>query len=213
MPSSRIRVVVADDHPVYLDGLVAAIRERPELVLVGVANDGFGALRLLRELQPDVAVLDLRLPGLEGTDVLRAAKETIPALKVLMLSAVTTSIVVYDAIHHGANGYAVKSAARATICDAIVIVARNGFYASPELSSAIAREIGLRSTDAPQNLSAREHEILTLLAEGLTVHDVAERIHVSPSTVKSLQGRMYAKLGVSGSTAAVAEAMRRGLLE
>jgi two-component system, NarL family, nitrate/nitrite response regulator NarL len=212
MPTARTRIIVADDHPLYLEGVVGAIRERPEFELVGQAGDGLQALALIREAQPDVAVIDLRLPQLDGIGVLQDVKASMQQTKVLILSWVTTSAVVYDAIERGADGYASKTATRAEICDAIAIVARGESYLSPELGGGIANQIRLRSNAEPQLLSGREHQVLAFMADGLKVHEVAKQLNLSVSTVKTHQEHLYEKLGVSSAAAAVAEAMRRGLL-
>jgi two-component system nitrate/nitrite response regulator NarL len=212
MSLPRTRIVVADDHPLYLDGLVGAVRERAEFELIGQARDGLEALKLIREAEPDVAVLDLRLPGIDGVDVLKDIKRSFPEVRVLILSWVTTSAVVYDVIECGADGYMSKTAARAEICDAIAIVARGQSYMSPELSGGIAEQIRLRSNTKRELLSSREHQVLALLADGLKVQDVAKRLNLSVSTVKTHQEHLYEKLGVSSAAAAVAEAMRRGML-
>jgi two-component system, NarL family, nitrate/nitrite response regulator NarL len=212
MPPARTRIIVADDHPLYLEGVVGAIRERPEFELVGQAGDGLQALALIREAQPDVAVIDLRLPQLDGIGVLQDVKASMQQTKVLILSWVTTSAVVYDAIERGADGYASKTATRADICDAIAIVARGESYLSPELGAGIANQIRLRSNAEPQLLSGREHQVLAFMADGLKVHEVAKQLNLSVSTVKTHQEHLYEKLGVSSAAAAVAEAMRRGLL-
>jgi two-component system, NarL family, nitrate/nitrite response regulator NarL len=213
MREPRITVVIADDHPVYLEGLAGAIRERPDLELVGQAAEGREAIALLRERKPTVAVIDVRLPELDGIAVLADAKRSIPATHVLLLSAVTEGSVVYDAIRDGADGFVAKTATRATICDAIRIVARGETYISPELSGGIAQEIRRQSAPPPRLLTAREQEILRCVASGLKVHEVAAELHLSVSTVKTHQEHIYAKLGVSGAPAAVAESMRRGLLD
>jgi two-component system, NarL family, nitrate/nitrite response regulator NarL len=212
MPLPRTRIVIADDHPLYLDGLAGAVRERPEFELVGQARDGLEALTVIREAKPEVAVLDLRLPRMDGVDVLEDVKRGLPAIRVLILSWVTTSAVVYDVIERGADGYVSKTATRSDICDAVAIVARGESYISPELSGGIANQIRLRSTGKPSLLSSREHQVLALLADGLKVHEVAKRLNLSASTVKTHQERLYEKLGVSSAAAAVAEAMRRGML-
>lgn len=208
---ARTRVVVADDHPVYREGIAAAIRERPELDLVGEASNGREALVLIRSMRPDVALLDVRLPSLDGTAVMSEVKRGLPGTRVLLLSAVTTGNVVYDAIQKGADGFIAKTASRREICEALTSVARGNTFLSPELTSGIADEIRGRISE-PAVLTPREHEILVLVAEGLGVQEIGERLSVSSSTVKTHLQRTYQRLGVSERAAAVAEAMRRGLL-
>jgi two-component system nitrate/nitrite response regulator NarL len=214
MPAARVRVVVADDHPLFREGIERAVRERPELELVASAGDGREALVSIRELAPAVAVLDLRLPGLDGLQILNAVTRDDLPTRVLFLSASGDPELVYRAVQGGAAGYFRKEADRQAILDAIAAVARGRTVIDPELQAGIFDQIRLRGTgeDRPI-LTSREREVLTLMAEGLSGPQIAERLIVAVPTVKTHQARLYEKLGVSERAAAVAEAMRRGLLE
>lgn len=214
MTVPRVTVLVADDHPLFRDGIVRAVRERPDLELVGEAGDGATTLRLVRELQPAVAVLDLALPRLDGLAVLHALRRDGLPTRVLMLSASTEAPLVFEAVSAGAAGYLAKSASREQVCDAAAAVARGETVLDPSLQSGLFDEVRARGViDARPVLTGREHEVLTLMAEGLAAPAIAERLFVSTSTVKSHLGHLYEKLGVSDRAACVAEAMRRGLLE
>jgi len=209
----RVRVFVADDHPLYRDGVVRAIRDWPEFELVGEAADGRAALTALEELKPDVAVLDLRMPELGGVEILEAlVRDGVPT-RVVLLSAFTESAVAYDAVAAGAAAFLTKDAGRQTICETIAAVARGERVFAPEINAALAEAVRERRVDDQPALSGREREILVLIAEGLSGPEVAERLFLSPTTVKSHLQNLYRKLGVSDRAAAVAEAMRRGLLE
>ena len=214
MPPARVSVVVADDHPLFREGIERAVRERPDLELLGVAADGREALERIRELAPRVAVLDLRLPGLDGLQVLNALTRDKLDTRVLMLSASGEPEVVYRAVQAGAAGYFRKEADRDAILDAIAAVGAGRTAVDPELQAGVFDQIRLRGTGEERPiLTAREREVLTLLAEGLSGPQIAERLIVALPTVKTHQARLYDKLGVSERAAAVAEAMRRGLLE
>ena len=214
MPPARVSVVVADDHPLFREGIERAVRERPELELVGSANDGREALELVRELEPLVAVLDLRLPGLGGLQLLNAITRDELPTRVLILSASGDPELVYRAVQAGAAGYFRKEVDRHTILDAISAVSRGRTVVDPELQAGVFDQIRLRGTDDDRPiLTAREREVLTLMAEGLSGPQIADRLIVALPTVKTHQARLYEKLGVSERAAAVAEAMRRGLLE
>jgi two-component system nitrate/nitrite response regulator NarL len=214
MPPARVSVVVADDHPLFREGIERAVRERPELELTGSAQDGREALALIRELQPAVAVLDLRLPGLDGLQVLTAITRAGMPTRVLVLSASGDPELVYRAVQAGAAGYFRKEADRHTILDAISAVARGRTVIDRELQPGVFDQIRLRGADEDRPiLTAREKEVLTLMAEGLSGPQIADRLIVALPTVKTHQARLYEKLGVSERAAAVAEAMRRGLLE
>jgi len=216
MPSShkRVRVLVADDHPIYREGIVRAIKERPDLELVGEAGDGREALESIRELSPDVAVLDIRMPELEGTQVLSAIKRDGVATEVVFLSAFMEAELAYKTVAEGARGYLSKESSRQEICDAIVTVARGGTALAAEVQAGLAQQIQQRERDDGRpELTARESEVLGMIAEGLSAPEIGRRIHLSPTTVKTHLHTLYEKLGVSDRAAAVAEAMRRGLLE
>jgi two-component system, NarL family, nitrate/nitrite response regulator NarL len=210
---ARARVVIADDHPVYRDGIARAVRERPDLELVGEAATGREALALIRELTPDVAVLDMRLPDLDGRQVLEALRRDGATTRVVFVSAYVDSELVYAAVGGGASGYLSKDATRQEICDAIVAVARGGPALAAEVHDGLMREIQLRSEHDSPVLSPREREVLELTAAGLSAPEIGRRLYLSPATVKSHLQHLYDKLGVSDRAAAVAEAMRRGLLE
>jgi two-component system nitrate/nitrite response regulator NarL len=209
----RVRVFVADDHPMYREGLVRAIKERPDLELVGACGDGRTALPEIRRLTPDVAVLDVRMPGLTGTEVLNALARERITTRVVFLSAHVESDLVYRAVAMGAAAYLSKEADRATIFDAVAAVARGQTVLSPEIQSGLASQIQLREAQRRPVLSPREQEVLRLIAEGGSAPAIARELHLSPSTIKTHLQSLYEKLGVSDRAAAVAVAMRSGLLE
>lgn len=210
----RVRVIVADDHPLYREGIVRAVKDRPDLELVGEAADGRRALELIKEVEPDVAVLDIRMPELEGTQVLSALRRDGVATEVLFLSAFMESELAYKTVAEGARGYLSKEASRQEICDAIVTVARGGTALAPEVQAGLAQEIQVRErADGRPTLTPREFEVLQMIAEGMSAPGIAQALHLSTTTVKTHLHTLYEKLGVSDRAAAVAEAMRRGLLE
>ncbi len=212
--SPRVRVLVADDHPIYREGIVRAIKERPDLELVGEAADGREALEQIKALGPDVAVLDIRMPQLEGTQVLSALRRDGIETEVLFLSAFMESELAYRTVAEGAKGYLSKESSRQEICEAIVTVARGGTALAAAVQAGLASEIQQRErADGRPDLTPRESEVLHMIAEGLSAPQIAKRIHLSPTTVKTHLHTLYEKLGVSDRAAAVAEGMRRGLLE
>jgi two-component system nitrate/nitrite response regulator NarL len=210
----RVTVVVADDHPIYREGIVRAINERPDLELVGEAADGRQALERIQARSPEVAVLDIRMPGLDGTQVLLAMRRDGLETEVLFLSAFMEPELAYRTVASGARGYLSKESSRHEVCEAIVTIARGGTALAAEAQAGLAREIQERErTGGPPQLTDREQEVLNLVAEGLSAPDIGRQIHLSTTTVKSHLHSLYEKLGVSDRAAAVAEAMRRGLLE
>ncbi len=213
MTEPRVRVIVADDHPLYRESVVRAVKDRPEFELVGEAADGRTVLEDIRRLGPDVAVLDYKMPELDGLQVLNAIQRDGLPTRVVLLSAFLEGAVVYQAVAAGAAAYLSKDADRARICDAIAAVARGETVLSPEAQAGIATEVRVRGRVERPALTGREHEILVLVAEGRAAPDIAGQLHLSPATVKGHLQAIYEKLGVSDRAAAVAEGMRRGLLE
>jgi two-component system, NarL family, nitrate/nitrite response regulator NarL len=205
------RVVVADDHPIYREGLAAAIRERPELVLVAECDDGDEAVEAVREHRPDVALLDVRMRRLDGVDALTRLGGARSQTRIVFLSAFGEGEVVARALAAGAAGFLSKESDRADICDALVAAAGGQIVLSPGLQTEVLRELR-RPSPEPIHLSEREHDVMRLTARGHSGPEIASRLGIAPSTVKTHLKRVYAKLGVADRAAMVAEAMRCGLL-
>jgi two-component system, NarL family, nitrate/nitrite response regulator NarL len=210
---ARVRVCVADDHPMFREAVVRAIKERPDLELVGEAADGRTALDLIRDLQPDVAVLDIKMPELDGLRVLNAVRRDALPTRVVLLSAFLDGRMAFEAVAGGAAAFVPKDADRGRLTDTIAAVSRGETVIAQELQAGLAEEIQLRNAPDRPGLSAREREILHHIAAGRSAPEIAKLLYLSPATVKSHLGALYEKLGVSERAAAVAEAMRRGLLE
>ena len=215
VPSGRpkVRVVVADDHPLYREGVVRALKASGQVEVVAEAEDGRVALAALQEHLPDVAVLDYKLPGLDGLALTHAVVRDGLPTRVLLLSALTEGGIVYQALETGAAGYLAKEAHRDEIVDAVLACARGENILSSELASGLVSEIRLRSNNDSPILTEREHEILKLIASGKSLPEIAKELYLGVTTVKTHVQHLYAKLGVSDRAAAVAEAMRHGLIE
>lgn len=195
------------------DGLLRAVSAQPSLEVVGSAGNGREALEEIRRTAPDVALLDVKMPELDGIGVVRALVREESPTRVVFLSAYVDSAVAYRALAEGAAGFLSKEASAAAVCEAIVAAHRGETVMSPEVQRGIAEEIRLRSAPERTALSTREREVLALIAEGMSAPDIGKQLHLSPATVKGHLHALYEKLGVSERAAAVAEAMRRGLLE
>ena len=207
-------MLIADDHPLFRGAIGRVIEGCHELELVAQAQDGREALERIRELGPDVAVIDVRMPGLDGSDVLVAVREEGLPTNVVFLSAFLDSKTVYDAVAAGAKAYLSKEAEPDEIVAAITAAARGDTILSPEVQTGLAEQIRFREeNEARPRLSEREHEVLNLIAQGLSAPEIGERIHLSTATVKTHLQHLYEKLGVSERAAAVAEGMRRGLVD
>jgi two-component system nitrate/nitrite response regulator NarL len=200
---TRVRVYVADDHPVFRDGVVLALKQRPEFDVVGAGEDGRQALDAIRALSPDVAVLDVSMPGLDGHEVLRAVQRDALATRVVMLSATVLPPEEREALAAGALAYLSKEVTRDAICEAVAAAARGQRLQDDVAEPARERPL----------LSPRELEVLRLTAGGQSAPSIGRDLHLSPETVKTHLKNLYEKLGVSDRAAAVAEGMRRGLVE
>lgn len=206
-------MLAADRHPLFREAITRAIRERPELELVAQARDGREALDAIGAKRPDVAVIDRSLSKLTGEQILNAVGRDGLGTRVILIGADPPSALVYAAIAKGAAGYLTTETDARQLCEAISAVARGSTVLAPELQGGIAGEIRLREVHERPVLSDRERETLKLVAEGLTAPDIGKRLHLSTGTVKTHLAHLYEKLEVSERAAAVAQAMRRGLLE
>jgi len=208
-----VRVLVADDHPLYREALADTVRQRPDLELVAKVASGREALAEIRDAPPDVAVLEVKMPDLDGTDLVDAVTRDDLPTRVVLLSAFVDSALAYRALGVGAAGYLSKDSTGERICDAIAAVSRGETVLDPEVQAGVAHEIRLRVEDERPALTSREREILRLTADGCSAPQIAEQLYLSPTTVRTHLQHLYDKLGVSDRAAAVAEAMRQRLLE
>jgi two-component system nitrate/nitrite response regulator NarL len=210
----RTRVYVADDHPLYRQSLARIIARSGQFELVGEAVDGRSALQEVKAAPPDVLVLDVDMPGLDGLAVLHALVRDEIAVRVLLISGSVDGELVYRALQSGAAGFLTKDEDERAITDAIAAVARGETALGPKSQGAIAQGVRARATE-PEHppLSARERDVLRLTASGLSSLEIGRELHLSPATVKTHLQRIYTKLGVSDRAAAVAEGMRLGMLE
>jgi DNA-binding NarL/FixJ family response regulator len=210
-----IRLLIADDHPVVRDGLCNMFARDPEFEVLGEAADGSEAVRLAGALQPDVILMDLRMPRMDGlTAITELARRGITA-RVLVLTTYDTDSHVLPAIEAGATGYLLKDAPRDELLRAVRAAAHGEAALSPAVATRLMsrfREPGPGQGQGPGPLSQRELEVLELVAGGNTNREAAARLFISEATVKTHLLNIYAKLGVSDRAAAVAEAFNRGLL-
>ena len=209
----KVRVVVGDDHPLFRDGVVRALISSGEIEVVAEAEDGVAALELIRSHAPQVALLDYRMPGMDGAEVAAAVRRDDLPTRVLLVSAHDESAIVYRALQEGAAGFLSKESTRSELVNAVLSCAKGRDVIAPALAAGLAGEIRRRNEPDVPVLSPREREVLDLIARGRTIPAMAKELYLAPSTVKTHVQRLYEKLGVGDRAAAVAEAMRRNLLD
>ena len=206
---SPIRLLIVDDHPVVRDGLRGMLAGDPDLEVVGEAEDGAEALRLVASLQPDVVLMDLRMPGMGGAAAIRQLAEQGSEARVLVLTTYDSDSDVVPALEAGATGYLLKDAPREQLVRAIRAAARDEAVLAPSVATRLVSQLRAPAQDA---LSEREREVLTLIAQGETNRGAAARLFISEATVKTHLLHIYAKLDVNDRAAAVAAGYERGLL-
>ncbi|MFF7635187.1 response regulator [Kitasatospora sp. NPDC008050] len=212
-PPTQVTVVVADDHPVYREGIARGLQLSGQITVLAEVGDGQAALAAIRELRPDVALIDYRIPELDGIAVIHAVVRDKLPTRTLLLSATTDSAVVFRALEEGASGYLAKDAKRSEIVEAVLKVARGKQVVAEDLTGGLVDEIRIRADRETVVLTERERQVLRGFAQGQSIPQLAAELYLGASTVKTHTQRLYEKLGVSDRAAAVAEAMRRGLLE
>lgn len=203
-----VRIVVVDDHPVVRDGLAGMLDGPDDLRVVAQAADGHEALLQVERHDPDVVVMDLRMPRMDGVEAITALRERGHRARVLVLTTYDTDDDIVHAVEAGATGYLLKDVPREELFRAVRAASRGEPALAPEVASRLLRR--MRTPEQP--LSPREREVLRLAADGATNRQIGRALHVSEATVKTLLVRAYDKLGVNDRTAAVVTAMRRGLL-
>jgi two-component system nitrate/nitrite response regulator NarL len=206
-------VLVADDHPLFREGLSRAVLAHPYMELVAAVEDGRRALTAIRRFEPAVAVLDIEMPLLSGLRILQSVVADGLATAVLLVSSHIDGATVHDALAVGAAGFLAKDVGAKEIGEAVAAVARGEVVLSPTAASSLAREVR-EAAPAGQELllTDRELDVLGMIADGRSAPEIARELELSAATVKTHLRSLYAKLGVSDRAAAVAVAMRRGLL-
>jgi DNA-binding NarL/FixJ family response regulator len=215
-----IRIVVADDHEIVRTGFAELLRTQPDFTVVGTAADGAEAIRLCREHRPDVVLMDVRMPvmdGISATRELAAGPGSAP--RILILTTFDLDEYIYDALCAGASGFLLKDVTAEQLFDAVRLVARGDALLAPSVTRRLISEFArTRSTDAPPStavmnfLTPRETEVLRLVAEGLSNGEIAARLVVSDETVKTHVSRILSKLGVRDRTQIVVAAYESGLV-
>jgi two-component system, NarL family, nitrate/nitrite response regulator NarL len=208
-----VSVVVVDDHPFFRDGVTRGLTQTGRIRVLAEADDGRAGLEAIRRERPMVALVDYQMPDMDGLALVAAVVRDKLPTRVLLLSAMTDSAVVFRALEKGAAGYLSKDSRRSEIVEAVLTVAKGKTVVPPDLAGGLAQEIRLRAQPQAPVLSERERQVLNAFARGLSIPQASAELFLGVSTIKTYTQRLYEKLGVSDRAAAVAEAMRRGLLE
>jgi DNA-binding NarL/FixJ family response regulator len=212
-----IRVIVCDDQEVVLEGLQVILNAAPEIEVVGAARDGAEALDLIPLLHPDLVLMDLKMPGMNGIQATRRIREQFPQVRVLVLTTYDADEWVFDAIRSGAAGYLLKDTPREELIAAVIGTAAGKTHVDPSVAGKVFAQIA-QSAPAPDTsvadkLSERERDVLRLMARGLSNADIAQRLFLSEGTVRNYVSSILAKLGVSDRTQAAVIALRYGLAD
>lgn len=211
-----INVLLADDHTIVRDGLRALLEANPEIKVVGDAATGLQVVSQAGELQPDVVVMDISMPGMNGIDATRKILEAFPQVRVIILSMLGTADHVFHALQAGVRGYLLKESAGREVMQAVQAVYAGEMYFSAPISQTMiddyVRARVESQTEPLQSLSPRENEILCQVVEGKTSAEIGKYLNLSPKTVESYRSRMMQKLGISDLTELIKFAIKHGLI-
>ena len=207
--SGLIRVVVADDHPIVRQGVVALLQDEPDIEVIADVADGRAALSAVLAEEPDVVLMDLRMPTMDGVEATRAVRERRPDVAVLVVTTYDTDEAIVRAVEAGAAGYMLKDSPTEDLVDAV----RRAAAGETVLAPPITKRLNERTRNvSPDALTSREIDVLREVANGNTNAEIAERLYISEATVKTHLIHIYDKLGVSDRAAAVARAYEKGFL-
>jgi DNA-binding NarL/FixJ family response regulator len=213
-----IRVLICDDQWIVCEGLEAILSSDPDIEVVGTANNGHQALERIHEVEPDVVLMDLKMPGMNGIQATQQITTQYPQIKVLVLTTYSADEWIVDAIRSGAAGYLLKGTPRESLIEAIKGTSQGRTHVDPAVAGKLFDQIAQRSTPPAdttvlQTLSERELEVLRLLARGLSNAEIADQLYLSQGTVRNYVSAILAKLDVADRTQAAVLALRYGLVD
>jgi DNA-binding NarL/FixJ family response regulator len=204
-----IRILIAEDQRIVREGLIALLEDESEVMIVGEASGGAEAVELFARLQPDVVLMDLQMPGVDGPEATRRIREQSPDARILVLTTYATDEFIFKALRAGASGYLLKDASADELLEALRAVHQGRTLLAPEV---VERLVAGVSVGAPESLTARELEVLTLLGQGRSNGEIANTLTIAPRTVKVHVQNILGKLGASNRTEAVSIAVRQKLI-
>lgn len=210
-----IRILVVDDHPVVREGIAAMLARQPDLAVAGEAGDGLEAVEKAVALRPDVVLMDLQMPRLDGVEAIRRIRAQLPKTQVIILTTYDTDELVFQGIQAGARGFLLKDAPREELFRAVAAVHRGESLLQPSVAAKLIDRVNqLRAAPPPaeDRLSDREMDVLRLMAKGRPNKEIAQALFISESTVKTHVASIFQKLGVRDRTEAVTQALQRGIL-
>ena len=211
-----IKVLIADDQEIVCEGLKRILQSDPEIKVIGIANNGQQALDLINHQTPDIVLMDLQMPIMNGVQAIRQLRKTYPDLPVLVLTTYMDDKWLFDAIRAGATGYLLKDRPRHELLEAIKGTVSGEAYLDPSVAKKVLNQVASAPEpiqfDESIEISERERDILTLLVEGLSNAEIAQRLFLSEGTVRNYLSSLFVKLEVSDRTQAVVVALRRGLV-
>jgi len=208
-----VRILIADDHPIVRKGLRSLLDEEPEIKVVGEAEDGTQALAEIERLRPDIAIIDMMMPGHNGLEVIRQAKKFYPIMQIIVLSMNSNDAYVIEALKRGASGYVLKETGPTELVESVKTVLTGRRFLSAQLPQhLLTTDLSDIESDSYESLTNREREVLQLAAEGLTSAEIAERLCISRRTVELHRANFMEKLGLRNQTDVVRYAIKRGIL-
>lgn len=208
----KIRILLADDHAVVRQGFKLILGQQADMEVIGEAADGGDAVRLAHELKPNLVIMDIGMPGMNGVEATRRIMENDPECRVLILSMHKDAVYVRETLRAGAKGYLLKDSIDHDLLRAVRAVARGDGFLSPEVSGTVLQDYQHQVEDPFDQLTAREREVLQMLAEGKVAKEIASALDISVYTVDAHRGRIMKKLGLKSGTELVRYAMRKGLI-